>query len=133
LYEDEAMRLPIVLASLAALLGLAVPAHADPDPDASFLDALDNAGITYHNGPDAIAIGRRACQLMDQGHPEPDVIKSMTQQNAGFTDDGAAKFIQIAESVYCPQHTGGAVAPPPAQQPNYPLPEFPWPALPGAL
>jgi hypothetical protein len=24
---------------------------------------------TYHNGPDAIGIGQRACQLMDQGHP----------------------------------------------------------------
>jgi hypothetical protein len=47
------MRLPVVLASLAALIGLAVPAHADPGPDAGFLDALNNAGITYHNGPDA--------------------------------------------------------------------------------
>ena len=128
------MRPPVALAGLAALIGAATPAHADPDPDASFLDALNNAGITYQNGPDAIAIGRRACQLMDQGHPEPDVIKSMTQQNAGFTNDGATKFTQIAESVFCPQHVGGVVAPPPpAQQPNYPLPEFPWPALPGAL
>ena len=129
------MRPRVVLASLAALIGLAAPAHADPDPDAGFLDALNNAGITYHNGPDAIAIGLRACQMMDQGRPEPDVIKSMTQQNSGFTDDAATKFTQIAESVYCPQHTEGAVAPPPpAQQPIYPLPgEFPWPALPGAL
>jgi Protein of unknown function (DUF732) len=129
------MRPPVVLASLEALIGLAVPAHADPGPDASFLDALNNAGITYHNGPDAIAIGRRARQLMDQGHPERDVIKSMTQQNSGFTGDGATRFTQIAETVYCAQHTGGAVAPPPpAQQPNYPLPGgFPWPALPGAM
>jgi Protein of unknown function (DUF732) len=127
------MRLPVVLASLAALIGLAVPAHADPGPDASFLDTLNNAGITYHNGPDAIAIGRRECQLMDQGHPERDVIKSMTQQNSGFTDDGATRFTQIAESVYCTQHTVGAVAPPPpGVLPNYPL-QFPWPALPGAL
>jgi hypothetical protein len=127
------MRPPVVLASLAALIGLAVPAHAYPGPDASFLDALNNAGITYHNGPDAIAIGRRACQLMDQGHQERDVMKSMTQQNSGFTDDGATRFTQIAETVYCTQHTGGAVAPPPpGVLPNYPL-QFPWPALPGAL
>jgi hypothetical protein len=127
------MRPPVVLASLAALTGLAAPAHADPEPDASFLDALNNAGITYHNGPEAINIGRRVCQLMDQGHPERDVIKSMTQQNSGFTDDGATRFTQIAETVYCTQHTGGAVAPPPpGVLPNYPL-QFPWPALPGAL
>ena len=75
-----------------ALIGLAAPAHGDPDPDASFLGALNNAGITFHNGPEAINIGRRVCQLMDQGHPQPDVIKSMTQQNSGFTDDGATKF-----------------------------------------
>jgi hypothetical protein len=82
------MRPRVVLASLAALIGLAAPAHADPDPGASFLNTLNNAGITYHNGPEAINIGRRVCQLMDQGHPQPDVIKSMTQQNSGFTDDG---------------------------------------------
>jgi hypothetical protein len=41
--HDEAMRPPAALACLAALIGLAVPAHADPDPDASFLDALNNA------------------------------------------------------------------------------------------
>ena len=77
------MRLYVVLASFAAVVGLATPAHADPDPDASFLAALDNAGITFQSGPDAVGIGRRAYQLMDQGHTEPDVIKSMTEQNAG--------------------------------------------------
>jgi hypothetical protein len=127
------MRSRAVLASLAALIGLAAPAHADPDPGTSFLNTLNNAGITYHNGPEAINIGRRVCQLMDQGHPQPDVIKSMTQQNSGFTDDGATKFTQIAESVYCPQHTGGAVAPPPpAWPPNSPF-QFPWFPLPGAM
>lgn len=96
------MRPRVVLASLAALIGLAAPAHADPDPDASFLNTLNNAGITYHNGPEAINIGRRVCQIMDQGHPQPDVIKSMTQQNSGFTDDGATKFTRIAEKRLLP-------------------------------
>jgi hypothetical protein len=54
LYKDEAMRLPIVLASFAAVIGLAAPAQADPDAD--FLAALNNAGITYQSGPDAIGI-----------------------------------------------------------------------------
>jgi hypothetical protein len=39
LYEDEAMRLLVVLAILAAAIGLATPAQADPDPDADFLAA----------------------------------------------------------------------------------------------
>ena len=41
LYEDEAMRTLVVLARLAAAIGLAAPAHADPSPDAGFLGALD--------------------------------------------------------------------------------------------
>jgi hypothetical protein len=126
------MRPPVVLASLEALIGLAVPAHADPGPDASFLDALNNAGITYHNGPDAIAIGRRVCELMDQGNPQADVIKSMTRENSGFTDDNATKFTQISENVFCPQHTWGIV-PTPAQQPWSPPIDFPLPPLPAAF
>jgi Protein of unknown function (DUF732) len=123
------MRLLAVLAGVGAAIGLAAPAQADPDRD--FLAALNNAGITYKTGPDAIGIGQRACQLMDQGHPEADVIKGMTQQNAGITNAAATKFVQIAENVYCPQHAGGVVTPPPPAQPAVP-PDFPWPAPPGA-
>jgi len=131
LYEDVAMRLLVVFAGLAAGIGLATPSQADPDPDAASLAALTNAGITYQSGPNAIAIGRRACQLMDQGHPEADVVKSMTQQNAGFTTDGATQFTKIAEGAYCPQYlAGGPPAPP--QEPAVP-PLFPWPAPPPAL
>ncbi|MGH3597490.1 MAG: DUF732 domain-containing protein [Mycobacterium sp.] len=105
------MRLRLVLAGLAAIIGLAVPAQADPgstDPgmDASFLAALDKAGITYHNGADAVAAAKTACQLMDQGKPELDVIKQVTELNPGFTISGAAKFTAIAASAYCPQYLG---------------------------
>jgi Protein of unknown function (DUF732) len=127
------MRLPIVPASFSAIIGLAAPAHADADGD--FLAGLNNAGITYQSGPDAIGIGRRACDLMDQGHPPADVIKAMMDQNPGFTNDAAARFVEIAENTLCPQHIGGAVAPPPPPPPQQPAvpPFFPWPALPGAL
>jgi hypothetical protein len=43
------MRRLLVLPGIAAALGLAVPAHADPNVDASFLDALTKAGITFNN------------------------------------------------------------------------------------
>ena len=126
------MRLPIVLASFAAVI-LAAPARADADGD--FLAGLNNADITYQSGPDAIGIGRRACGLMDQGHPPADVIKAMTDQNPGFTNDAAARFLEVAENTLCPQHIGGAVSPPPPPPPQEPAvpPFFPWPALPGAL
>jgi hypothetical protein len=119
------VRLLVGLAGLAAAIGLAAPAHADPDAD--FLAALNNARITYQNGPDAIAIGKRACQLMDQGHPEADVIKGMTQQNAGFSTDGASQFTRIAEGAYCPQYLGGGPtpAPPPSEPAVPPFAELP--------
>jgi hypothetical protein len=115
------MRL-LVTACFAALIAMAGPAQADSGGgDADFLAGLKSAGISYKGGPDAVRIGRRACELMDQGHPPADVTKAMTDQNPGFTTDGAAKFLDIAENKLCPQHTGGAVASPnppsPAQQP----------------
>ena len=66
------MRLLVVFAGLAAIIGLAVPAQADPDStdpglDASFLGQLNQAGITYSNGPAAVQAARSACNPMDQG------------------------------------------------------------------
>ena len=128
LYEDEAVRLLVMLAGFAAVLGVATPAQADPGnsgPDASFLAALTKAGITYGDPTVAVAVGKKACQLMDQGQPEVDVIKSVSSSNPGFTVDGAAQFAMIAASAYCPQHMGRPItqAPPTTQQ--QPLIDFP--------
>ena len=106
------MRL-LATACFAALIAMAAPAQADSGGgDADFLAGLKSAGISYKDGPDAVRIGRRACELMDQGHPPADVIKAMTDQNPGSTTDGATKFVDIAENKLCPQHSGGAVASP---------------------
>ncbi len=69
LYKDEAVRMLLVLASLAAVVGVATPAQADPagNPDANFLAALDQAGVPYKNSAVAIRVGKKACELMDQG------------------------------------------------------------------
>jgi len=125
------MRMLVVLASFAALLGVATPAHADPavnsGADASFLAALDKAGITYQNPATAVQVAKRACELMDQGTSQVDVIKNVSSSNPGFTVDGAAQFTMIAASAYCPQHLGQPVTrTPPTPQPppvgNAPLP-----------
>jgi hypothetical protein len=119
-YEDEAMRFLVMLAGFAVVLGVATPAHADPGPDASFLAALKQAGITFQDPTVAIAVGKKACELMDQGNPEAGVIKSVSSSNPGFTNDGAAQFTMIAASAYCPQHVGQPVtqaSPPPQQSP----------------
>ena len=115
------MRFLVMLAGFAAVLGVATPAQADPGNsgrDASFLAALNKAGITYQDPTVAIAVGKKACELMDRGNPEVDVIKSVSSSNSGFTVDGAAQFTMIAASAYCPQHMGQPIT----QAPSTPLP-----------
>jgi Protein of unknown function (DUF732) len=108
------MRTLVLLAGFAAVIGMATPAQADPTSssgsDASFLAALDKAGITYGDGSLAVKVGKRACDLMNEGSPQVDVIKQVSSSNPGFTVDGAAQFTMIAAGVYCPQHMGQAVA-----------------------
>jgi hypothetical protein len=105
------MRLFVSLASLAAIVGLAVPAQADPTPadpgqDASFLSQLSQAGITYSNGPAAVAAARTACSMMDSGQKEIDVIKQVMSLNPGFGLGGSTRFTMIASAVYCPDYLG---------------------------
>jgi Protein of unknown function (DUF732) len=132
LYEDEAMRFLIMLAGFAAVFGVATPAQADPGtsgPDASFLAALSKAGITYQDPTVAVAVGKKACELMDQGNPQAGVIKSVSSSNPGFTPDGAAQFTMIAASAYCPQHMGQplsqALVPTPQPPQQNPIIDFP--------
>jgi Protein of unknown function (DUF732) len=119
LYENEVVRFLVMLAAFAAL-GVAAPAQADPGnsgPDASFLAALKEAGITYQDPTVAVAVGKKACELMDQGNPEAGVITSVSSSNPAFTADGAAQFTMIAASAYCPQHLGQPITQvPPAPQ-----------------
>jgi hypothetical protein len=97
------MRRLLMLCGIAATLALAVPAQADPGVDASFLDALTKAGITFSNGPNAVNAGQTACGMMEQGQPELDVIQHVSEQNPGISTTNAAKFTAIAASAYCPQ------------------------------
>ena len=109
------MRLLVVLASLAAIIGGAVPAQADPsgaDPglDTSFLSQLNQAGISYSNGPAAVAAARTACDMMDSGQKEIDVIKQVMNLNPGLGLAGSTRFTAIASAVYCPDYLGKSSA-----------------------
>ena len=97
-----------ILVGIAATLCVAAPAHTDPSggtsgTDASFLDALQKADITFSNGASAVNAGKTACGMMSQGQPELDVIQHVTEQNPGIGTTSAAKFTAIAASAYCPQ------------------------------
>src|ERR1700744_6189526 len=109
------MRLPLLLASAAAVVGLAVPALADPDPspapvpdhpaaDSAFLDSLNKAGMTYRNGADAVAAGRMACNMMISGRSELDVVNELSARNPGLNNSGALRLGAVASSTYCPHY-----------------------------
>ena len=107
------MRRLLLVVGVASSLGSAIPAHADPNVDASFVDALNKAGITFNDSKNAVNAGKTACGLMDQGKPELDVIQLVTQQNPGISTTSAAQFTAIAASAYCPRHLQRASPSPP--------------------
>jgi hypothetical protein len=98
------MRRLLVMLGITSSLGIAIPAYADPNVDASFVHALNKAGITFNDSKSAVNAGKTACGLMDQGKPELDVVQLVTQQNPGISTTSAAQFTAIAASAYCPQH-----------------------------
>jgi hypothetical protein len=102
------MRFLVVLAGVAAVIGLAAPGHADDggNVDADFLAALKFAGITYQDPAAAISAGKTVCELEDTGSTEDEILGNLQQRN-GFTGNGAAKFTVIAVGAYCPKYITG--------------------------
>jgi hypothetical protein len=100
------MKLPLVVAVGAAVVGLAAPAHADQNTDSQFLAALNQAGINYQNPAQAVLAGQGVCMAIEHGSTPKQVIRAMKKGNVGFTADHAARFTTIAMTTYCPQYLG---------------------------
>jgi Protein of unknown function (DUF732) len=97
------MRFRLTLASLAAMIGTAVPAFADSTDD-QFLAALGAAGITYPDADKAIAAGKSVCTMAgDQNMRMVNVIIAIHNSNPRLQWDKAADFVNIAANAYCPQ------------------------------
>jgi hypothetical protein len=95
------MKLLLTVTSFAAIIGMAVPAHADSTDDA-FLASLQAAGITYSDPDKAVGAGKWVCQTVGQGTQMTDVIKTLQSKNSSLSDEKAAKFTAIAANAYCP-------------------------------
>ncbi|OBG44307.1 hypothetical protein A5672_09945 [Mycobacterium alsense] len=102
------MKRLLALAGAVAAIGLAAPAHAEPDgpgqDDTAFLAALDHAGFTYSSPGQVIASAKAACGLMSKGETGLQVVHDIKDQNPGMTMDGAARFAAIVANNYCPEH-----------------------------
>ena len=91
----------LMLASAAAMIGMAAPAYADAMDD-QFLAALQASGVTFQDPARAIAAGRWVCQSVGQGTQMVDVVKTVETVNPGLREENAAKFAAIAATAYCP-------------------------------
>jgi hypothetical protein len=98
-----AMRRLLVVVGVVSAVGLAAPAGAEPGSDASFIDALGKAGISFNDPGNAVEAGHTTCDLIAQGKPGLQVVQLVQQQNSGISTTNAAKFTAIAVSAYCPQ------------------------------
>ena len=108
------MRLLLMLATVAAAIGLAVPALADPpdrprpdDPaaDAAFLDSLNKAGMTYRSGS-RCRRGRQDGLRHDEprGDRKRIVVEQVDLAQSRIEHGGAMKFAALASSTYCPDY-----------------------------
>jgi len=98
------MRLVLLLASAAVVIGTAAPSYADPGPkDQAFLNALTQAGLVFMNADRAITAGKQVCTSADDGLTGEEIVKNLQDRNPGFQGPGAAKFAAIAASAYCPE------------------------------
>jgi hypothetical protein len=101
------MRFLLVLASVAAAVGLAAPVHADIDNDQDFLKDLTDAGLTYKDGGNAITIGKAVCAMLDDGQSDAKIVTDLRNQNPDFQGAAAAKFTYLSAAHYCPKYITG--------------------------
>ena len=106
------MRMLLALLGVSAVIGLAAPAYADPEPapadDAGFLAALQQAGITYASPASAIGSAQAVCTCLDNGESGLELVHDVKAHNPGFTMDAASQFALISAKYYCPHHLSKA-------------------------
>jgi uncharacterized protein DUF732 len=107
---SRAMKLLLTLTSLAAIIGMALPARADSTDDA-FIASLNAAGITYSDPDAAVGAGKWVCDKVNGGTDMSDVVKTLISKNASLNPDKAAKFAAIAANAYCPDAISSTSAP----------------------
>lgn len=95
------MRAFLTLSSLAVIIGMAVPAHAD-DTDDAFIASLQAAGFSFSDAGQAITAAHYVCQAAGGGTAMADIATAIKSKDSALTDDKAAKFTAIAASAYCP-------------------------------
>ena len=101
------MKRLLMLLSAASMIAMAAPVYADPDTasdtnkDADFLKGMTNAGLTYKEGSQAVAVAKNVCDMAGKGTSEADIEKKLVDLNS-FSGSGARQFMVLAANSYCP-------------------------------
>jgi Protein of unknown function (DUF732) len=103
------MRRLLMLTSVAAVIGMAAPAYADPpsDADADFISQLKAAGLTHQDPASAIAVAKDVCSLVDNGTPATEIESNLVSRNPDLSAHAAVEFITLAAAEYCPKYLTG--------------------------
>ena len=64
----------VILTGLGAIIGMAVPTHAD-STDNAFIASLQAAGFTYSESDNAVGAGKWVCDTVKGGTQMSDVVK----------------------------------------------------------
>jgi hypothetical protein len=107
------MKLLLTAAGFAAVIGMAVPAHADSTDDA-FIASLNKAGISFSDPDKATGAGQWVCKTVKGGTGISDVVTTLQSKNSDLSEDKANKFAAIAVSTYCPDQASSTTTPSPS-------------------
>ena len=114
LEDSGSMKRLLMLTSVAAMIGMAAPAYADPpsSADQDFISQLKAAGLTDQDPAAAIAVAKDMCDLVKKGTPDTEIESNLVSRNPGLTAHGAAEFMTLAAGEYCPKYLTGQGRPP---------------------
>ncbi len=106
------MKRLLTLLGVAALIGLAAPAYADPDDlsgdDAGFLAALRQVDIDYTDPAHVIMSGKAVCTCLNNGESGLELVHDVKSHNPGMDMEVASNFAMISAKFYCPQQLSKA-------------------------
>ena len=91
----------VILTGLGAIIGMAVPTHAD-STDNAFIASLQAAGFTYSESDNAVGAGKWVCDTVKGGTQMSDVVKVLQIKNPSLSESKANTFAAIAVNAYCP-------------------------------
>lgn len=94
------------VAAATAALAVAAPAGADSVTD-SFLNAVDQAGVTAPNVVDNAALGQSVCPMLSEPGQNVADVAARVADTAGMPLGPATMFTGLAISAFCPAAVAG--------------------------